>query len=98
MVLTFQSMVSKETVPGNTEADAHHGAARWRPFSGRCCALGPSPDIHPLGGLRGLVQSVSHSCSGVMVFLVLPVSRAARRLVIPASPYWAVGYVQALSC
>ena len=28
MVLTFQTVVSKETVPGNTEADAHHGAAR----------------------------------------------------------------------
>lgn len=28
VVLTFQTMVSKETVPGNTEASAQQGAAR----------------------------------------------------------------------
>ena len=98
MVLTFQSMVSKETVPGNTEADAHHGAARGGQSGAAVVHSGPALTSTHWVASEGSSNQFSHSCSGVMVFLVLPVSRAARRLVIPASPYWAVGYVQALSC
>ena len=98
MSLTFQTMVSKETVYGGTEASAQHGAACVSHSVATVVHSGPALTSTHWVALESSSNQFSHSCSGVMVFLVPPVSRAAQRLVIPAAPYWALGYVQALSC
>lgn len=40
--------------------------------------------------LEGSSNQFSHSFSRVTIFLALPLSSAAQRLVIPATPYWAL--------